>query len=236
MKERILLTGLGAASLVLSVVIGLELVPGTSRMVPKPAASPAAAKDPPPNALRQADVDRDDLVDTLLARPLFSPTRRPDRAAVAAEDGVRPTVDLPRLSGILISGDRRQAMFQAEGDDKPTVLEEGGEVAGWQVQKISDFTVVMSGPGGPRTVKPEFDPNAKPGEPAMPPRVVTPAQPNPTTPAAAATGPHPAGLPIDPRRMPPNVQPPGPNRPGGPVPLRPLPGPNNTVPVPGSRN
>ncbi|HLY56040.1 MAG TPA: hypothetical protein VKS60_10815 [Stellaceae bacterium] len=233
MKERILLAGLGTVSLVLAVIIGLELLPGGGPMAAKPAAGPAADKDPPPSALHPAEVDRDDMVDTLLARPLFSPTRRPDRTALAVEEGVRPTVDLPRLSGILISGDSRQAIFQAEGDDKPTVLEEGGEVAGWQIEKISDRAVVISGPGGARTVKPEFDPNAKPGEPAMPPRLVTPGQPNPPTPAGAIAS-HPAGLTIDPRRgIQPNVQPGVPNRPGGPIPPRPMPGPNNPAPVPG---
>ena len=98
--------------------------------------------------------------DTALARPLFSPDRRPAAQVGADTDGT-----LPRLSAIIITGGGKSAVFAADGQ-KPQVVAEGGEIDGYRLQSIGPDSVEMLGPDGTITLRPQF-----------------------STPAAAATAP-----------------------------------------------
>jgi hypothetical protein len=189
---------LGAAAAVLAGIVGFELVPDQAA-APVVADARPAKPAAPAAAAKAAAPDHDDMVETLLARPLFSPSRRPDRAAAPAEAG-KHDADAPRLAGILIDGPGKRAIFALPSGDSQVFVEEGGEVEGWSVDEITPASVTLTGPEGSRKLEPSFDPNAKPAEPAMPPKVnAVPA--NAPTPAAAAArnGPLPAGLPADPR-------------------------------------
>lgn len=117
-----------------------------------------------------ADRHRREWVEAVLARPLFSPDRRPAaRGAVAT--GAAPA-RLPRLSGILLDGARRSVIFAAGDGGRPVVVAEGGELNGFRVQSIEAGQVTIVGPDGPHVVRPSFDPRpaggATPGLPVSP--------------------------------------------------------------------
>jgi hypothetical protein len=104
----------------------------------------------------------------ILARPLFSPSRRPPQNSTgnAADDaGLADS----RLAGIVIEPGRRFAIFAPQGA-KPLMVTEGETVSGWRVDSISPQEVSLSGPEGTKTLQPKFDPNlAPPAEEQTPP-------------------------------------------------------------------
>jgi len=67
---------------------------------------------------------------------------------------------LPRLSGVLLSGGNRSVIFAAPDGGRPTVVAEGGQVAGYTVQSIEPGRVTLAGPDGTRVLRPSFDPRA----------------------------------------------------------------------------
>ncbi len=126
-----------------------------------PGPSPHAPAVPAATAASSAAVPAGATA-AILARPLFSPSRRP--AAIVAA-GREP---LPRLTGIIIEKDRRTALFAAVDGGKPLALNEDGRVAGFTVQRIEAGEITLVGPGGPRSLRPTFDPS----RPAPPPQGV----------------------------------------------------------------
>ena len=163
---RLIVTG--AAALVLCGVIGMELArgggvrPDIAAARPVPAApggaSPGAAGPP---------VQRDARVTEILARPLFSPDRRPAASAARSVSG------LPRLTGIVVTGAGKFAIFAAPG--KAVVAEEGGRLGAYEVTAISDAGVTLVGPAGATTLRPVFDPSPPPAAKAalfQPPKPV----------------------------------------------------------------
>jgi hypothetical protein len=136
---------------------------------------------PEPAAPPRAQGPRvDDLLTTVLSRPLFSPTRQP----AARENPDQPTglglADV-RLSGIVIEPGRHLAIFAMPGA-KPTVRSEGEMVNDWRVDRITMREVVLSGPSGSTTLQPKIDASLVRPAPA-PPR---PAQGQPQAAAAGA--------------------------------------------------
>jgi hypothetical protein len=114
----------------------------------------------------------------ILARPLFSPSRRPAQSntgKVVDDGGLADS----RLTGIVIEAGRRFAIFAPEGAKALTVTE-GETVSGWRVESISPREVALSGPDGTKTLQPKFDPNLSPPptEPAAPPPQVVAPPPN----------------------------------------------------------
>jgi len=226
MIDRVLILSLGGCA-VLGTLLFLEL---TSAQDNQPAVASAPARVAEPPAARPQRPQIDALVATSLARPLFSPTRKPsDRAT----DGRPADEGLPnvRLTGIVIEPDHHLAIF-AVPNAKPLVRSEGETVDDWKLESIGPRQVSLSGPTGVTTLEPKTDPNII--RPAVPQPGPTPGQPaaTPVQPAAAA------GQPVTPGRpplpvalgrppLPPGAQPPGrPFRPppaspgaaGGPVP------------------
>jgi hypothetical protein len=96
-------------------------------------------------------------VATILARPLFTPDRRPPTDAVIARGDHMPD-GLPRLSGVLVGPFGRRAIFAGE-NGKPAAVSEGGHIAAWTVLLIEAGAVQVAGPGGSRTVRPSFQPS-----------------------------------------------------------------------------
>ena len=177
MTRTALLALLGATALALLVLIGAEIT-----LAPADQPEPAAKAESEPQAqpkpkLINADRPRtNEWASISLARPLFSVNRQPDsagpKAAVTAD---RQSVDLPRLSGIQVVGDLRQAIFQPLGDTPPLVLIEGqalghdGEaLADWRVEKISLTEVTLLSPMGETVLEPKFDENLPPPPPPQP--------------------------------------------------------------------
>lgn len=93
----------------------------------------------------------DELVSASLARPLFSPDRRPSVSPQStAADG-------KRLAGIVIEPDRRLAIFAAAGG-KPLTVGEGDSVDGWRIESITESEVSLVGAQGSRRLQPKPDP------------------------------------------------------------------------------
>jgi hypothetical protein len=191
-------------------VIYLELVPSEADDAPaieaaqRPAAVPAA---PQTHGESQSE-----LVAKTLARPLFSPTRRPPEAA-PTDSGKTAELSDTRLTGIVTEPDRRVAIFDVTGA-KPLRLTEGESVSGWRIDSITPQEVSLSGPSGTTTLQPKADPNiVRVAAPVpVPNALAQPPQP------AAAAQPRPGGVPSQVR--PPvlrSVPPPGQGPPNNPI-------------------
>ena len=128
----------------------------------------------------QADVSarggprvEDPEVTMVLARPIFAPGRRPDLPELAhAVSG--DVASVPRLTGILVDGATRRAIFAAPArpGGSETVWE-GGRIGAYAVQTIGLAAVTITGPGGVQTLTPRFASGlaAAPALPVMPPTV-----------------------------------------------------------------
>lgn len=128
-------------------------------------------------------------VATLLARPLFSQTRRPPEGPGSDPGAERPGRPLPRMTGILIDGPHRHALFVAPNGGKPISVAVGGKIGSFTVETIDPQQVIMLGPEGRRAVHTSFDPNPPPPVMplAVPPPVLQPVQP-PVTPPFPGIG------------------------------------------------
>ncbi len=149
---------LATAALALAGLIALELRPAPPHTPLQPAraaANPSAGEADPLPADRSAE---------LLARPLFTPGRRP--AAVSGGSG--PQAGLPRLSGVLVGPFGRTAIFAASGAGKPIVLAEGGEIGGFRVVAIAPGQVTLTGKGRTLVLSPSHgtEPAERPPAPA----------------------------------------------------------------------
>lgn len=166
--------GLALLAVSLAGLIGVQLN-GLSSHGESPAANGAATVPEvaaPVLAAPASDVAQ--WAEASLARPLFSPERRPPMADVVAAAAPAP---LPRLTGILISPRGRSAIFA--GGARPMVVGEGGLVGGFTVRSIEPGQVLLAGPEGLRVVRPSFDA----GRPATVPRSAAPVAQAPAAPA-----------------------------------------------------
>lgn len=100
----------------------------------------------------EASESRDERLGIILARPLFSPDRRP------AASGARSVSGLPRLAGIVVTGSRKVAIFAAPAGGKPVVADEGGRLGAYDVRAINEDGVTVVGPEGALVLRPIFDP------------------------------------------------------------------------------
>ncbi len=159
--QRLVVIVLGGLSLVLGCVIVTEAldagdVPLVAQEMPRVAIlRPRAA---------ETIVDRPIQVAGLLARPLFSRTRRPP---VQAEAGVVEANVMPRLSGIIISPTRRLAIFAPKGS-KPIVTREGSRVGRFTIRTICPNWVAVVGPDGSQILRTAFStvPNERAASPS----------------------------------------------------------------------
>jgi hypothetical protein len=108
---------------------------------------------------RQPAELRQDWLQTVLARPLFEPTRRP--VSTGTQPGPAAVPALPRLAGVLVSQAGREVIF-ADSDGKPTILREGASISGFKVLSISAGQVTVQGPNGQLVLRPSFDENRQP--------------------------------------------------------------------------
>jgi len=117
----------------------------------------------------------------ILARPLFSPGRRPAALPMAS---AAPAAALPRLSGTIVHGADRSVIFVPASGGKPVVAHEGAVVGGYTVQAIHAGRVTLAGPDGVHVLRPAFDPQSPAvrssavGTPALPPGAASPVLQN----------------------------------------------------------
>jgi hypothetical protein len=159
-------------------VVFVELSPDASDA----SAGPPVSTRPEPGAPPRAQGPRvDDLLTTVLSRPLFSPTRQPATRQNSDQTAGTGLTDV-RLSGIVIERGRRLAIFAIPGA-KPAVRGEGETVNDWRVDRITLREVVLSGPAGSTTMEPKIDASLVRPAPTAPPRPA-PGQPQAAAPAA----------------------------------------------------
>jgi hypothetical protein len=169
-----------SACLGFSGLIVAQLYNGTS----EPTATAATAPRPraAPSTTRRQPDQPDDLVAAILARPLFSPSRRP--AIGGTGDAGPGDLGANRLAGIVIEPDRRTAIF-AVADAKPLILTEGESLSGWQIETITPTEVSLVSRHGTKRLQPTLDPN-----PPAPARAATrPAAAASTSPAGRGQAP-----------------------------------------------
>lgn len=165
---------------------GGQPAPGEARKLPAPASLPTS----------DGGQRRQDEVAMILARPVFSPSRRPKEDGPGPAPAAAPVTSLPRMSAILINGRTRSAIFDSNG--KPTVLGEGGKLGPFTIQSIEPQQVTVIGPEGKRVVRTAFS-----NEPA--PQAMTMG-----VPGLMPQGPNPQGLPnTNPVVFPPGMPAPG---------------------------
>ncbi len=139
----------GALACLAAVVSGGPIAPRRADIQP--------ASVVPAPVVAQAD-DVAALAATILARPVFGPDRRPDRAEAASALAAAPA-GLPRLTGILLNGTDRRAIFAPDsraGRAQSAVLTVGGQIGVYQVVAISRASVTLAGPDGRSMVQPSF--------------------------------------------------------------------------------
>ena len=125
-------------------------------MVPATAPLPAPAAPASKPAADADDAGR--RVAEVLARPLFSPGRRP---AAEAAGPAAAAAALPRMTGVIVTPAGRRAIF-VNGAGKPTVVTEGERIGAYAVQSIEAGRVTLAGPDGQRVVATAFDPKPAP--------------------------------------------------------------------------
>lgn len=133
-----------------------------------------------------------DLIATSMGRPLFSATRRPIEQKTTDRPADPELTDV-RLTGIVIDGDHRTAIFAKQGA-KPLVRAEGEMVSDWRLENVGPRAVTLTGPAGTTVFEPKSDPNLvrparqtqlAPGAPkAKPNRSSQPAVPGAQSPSA----------------------------------------------------
>jgi hypothetical protein len=160
--------GLSVASILLCVAIYAEISAGPRETASYPATAGKAlgTREHPADAVGAPD-RRAEWLNDIMARPLFSPTRRPVGTTVSG---------LPRLTGIVVAGSERVAIFAAPASEHPIVAHSGTRVGAYEVQSIADDGVTVVGPGGTTLIRPIFD-AARPASPAPPGTPAARAQP-----------------------------------------------------------
>jgi len=130
----------------LLIVLALEL--SGIAMEFRPSRLPDIITPPPPSAaqiIRTVAPNLSSEAAILLARPLLSPSRRPYIAAPP------PMPQPPRLSGIVITGSGRYAIFTMRGGN--AMIAAPGELIGpFKVCDITTTRVIVSGPTGNLTL------------------------------------------------------------------------------------
>jgi hypothetical protein len=142
----------------------------TGESVAPSATTVAATKNAPAKSGASASTggDNPSLVAQILARPVFTPGRRPPEPA--ARSPVAPIPEPPaqqwewRLAGIMVSPSKREALFAR--DDLKVAVSEGEDIDGWTLVAIAADAVQIEGLGVKRTLRPEFDPAAVAAAPA----------------------------------------------------------------------
>ena len=149
----------GTVTMALMGVIAAEFVAGvgTVQAVPDAVSQPLLPAPPPPQEHPEHRDQSAAWALAALARPLFTPDRRPPGPDAAP---VTPVNTPPRLAGTLVSHEGRKAIFAA--GDKPVVVAEGSRIDTWTVQAISAGSVTLDGPDGPRVLHMGFAQDSAP--------------------------------------------------------------------------
>ena len=92
----------------------------------------------------------DPRLETILARPLFTPSRRPPVANMPPAALKMPEPGLPRLSAILAGPFGRRAIFEFPPGKRAVTVTVGDQIQEYRVQSIDERVVTLTGPAGQR--------------------------------------------------------------------------------------
>ena len=95
-----------------------------------------------------------DWTRSILARPLFSPSRRPPSVTVSGPER-------PRLAGIILGPGDKKAIFAGSGTARGVVAAIGQQAGAWRVLAIDASGVRVMGPDGVRLLHPSRDPSGR---------------------------------------------------------------------------
>ena len=101
----------------------------------------------------------------LLARPLFSASRRPPASRVGATTS-QPRL-MPRLTGVVVSPVGRVALFADAEGGRPLVMREGDHLGANVIEAIAAGQVTVRGPGGLAVLRSTFDESVAPAKPTI---------------------------------------------------------------------
>ena len=181
MIDRLALILLLAGSMLFGAIFAAELTarPAPAKIAVAAGSAPVHGNTSPPSVISVANVRPASMVAEILARPLFSATRRPppQSDSPTGDSGLSDT----RLTGIVTEPGYRFAIFAPNGA-KALMVHEGDTVSGWRVENITPTEVSLTGPEGTKTLQPKNDPNLVRTSPPM----AAPPAPLPPTRAAAA--------------------------------------------------
>src|SRR5262249_47852122 len=100
------------------------------------------------------ETDLDNLGETVLDHPLFSPSREGPAAPAEAPTQAPIAQDFHAvLTGMLIGPDTRTAFFSPPGEATLTTRI-GDELNGWKIKEIEPDFVIVVGPGGEKRLEP----------------------------------------------------------------------------------
>jgi hypothetical protein len=169
-KRATIVLGLTGIAVALAAVITLELLGGIGENADAASAiTLRAGADPPVTRIPSTRATAHEVTTSILARPLFAPSRRPDRAPESATPE-KTVTDLPRLTGIVTVMGKKLAIFQPWGGGKPIIGGIGTAIEGRKIEAISVDEIVMTGPDGDERIRPLPDPSLNHVVQPMPPR------------------------------------------------------------------
>jgi hypothetical protein len=169
-KRATIVLGLTGIACVLAAVIALELLGGIGENADAAAVTATRADtDAAITRITSTRVAAPEVPAGILARPLFAPSRRPDRTPESATPE-KTVTDLPRLTGIVTVMGKKLAIFQPWGGGKPIVGGVGTAIEGRKIEAISVDEIVMTGPDGDERIRPLPDPSLNHVVQPMPPR------------------------------------------------------------------
>lgn len=172
MNRAIHYAAIGLAAILLTTIAGELLVrpPAADldlatdgRTRPSPAVTPAA---PHPGW----------SADTLLARPLFQPGRRPEAGSAVRSLEIPGMAGL-RLAGIVDGSHLKRAFFEAVRTGKAITVGEGDRLGDWTVTAIDAASVTIARGGDIRRLRPRFATAATAAQPPPPKPTSMPTQP-----------------------------------------------------------
>jgi hypothetical protein len=159
-----------AAALVLILIV--EWLPSSEPVVP--VLPPAAHTHGAGSDAESVAKDTQAWANTIVDRPLFTVGRKPPKQGPGNHQVA--SSGLPRLSGIMITGFGRRAIFMPDGG-KALTLGEGATLDDYTIRQIAADRVVLTGAKGDMVLRPAYD-AAHAGE-GFQPTAVTPGFPQP---------------------------------------------------------
>src|SRR5207248_70950 len=138
MIDRLALLLLVGGCLLFGAILIAEFAPAGAE---DPVVAEAARSDAASPITRPQNPRPEEQVATILARPLFSSTRRPPQDAPSG--AVSDDLADARLTAIVTTPRHRMAIFAVSGD-KPLKVAEGDAVSGWRVENITPREVSLS--------------------------------------------------------------------------------------------